>query len=192
MTLNIEDKLETVSKRLVAENTKFNIYFEHIVDRVSGDEVPNFLIIEPKVRSEHHVTGVAILPVHDNQIGLVRIYRPPFKTWCYEIPHGFTEVGETDEMAARREMLEETGLLADRVTDLGYIMSDAGLVAGRIHLYVAEASCQSNIQIPEVGLREFFWIPVTKFESMLADSTIQDSFTLSAWCRYLINNRIKK
>jgi ADP-ribose pyrophosphatase len=159
------------------------------VDHRSGDEVPNFLVVEPKAKSDDLVTGVAILPVFNNQVGLIRIYRPPFRAWCFEIPHGFTEPGETDEMAARRETLEETGLNADRLADLGYIMSDAGVVAGRIHLYLAESSSQVSAQTPEAGLREFCWVPMAKFESMLADSTIQDSFTLSAWCRYLISKK---
>jgi 8-oxo-dGTP pyrophosphatase MutT (NUDIX family) len=191
VTLSLYNDLETVSKRLVAENTKFNVYFEHIVDRVSGDEVSDFLVVEPKVQGENRVTGVAILPVFNNKVGLIRIYRPPLRAWCYEIPHGFTEIGETDEIAAHREMLEETGHISDRLTDLGYIMSDAGVVAGRIHLYLAESLNLSCLQISELGLRQFCWLPVAEFETMLADSTVQDSFTLSAWCRYLINKRLR-
>lgn len=92
-------------------------------------------------------------------------------------------------MAARREMVEETGFNAENLVDLGYIMSDAGVVAGRIHLYLVVATSQVSAQTPEAGLREFQWVPITQFESMLAESTIQDSFTLSAWCRYLINKK---
>lgn len=187
-----DDGIEIKSRCLVAENTKFNVYFEHLVDRRSGDQVPNFLVVEPKAKSDDEVTGVAILPVFKNQVGLVRIYRPPFRAWCFEIPHGFTESGETDELAARREMLEETGLNAEKLVDLGYIMSDAGLVAGRIHLYLAETSGQVSAQTPEAGLREFRWVPMATFESMLSDSTIQDSFTLSAWCRYVISKKTQE
>lgn len=187
MKKSINDEVEIKLRRLVAENTKFNLYFEHIVDHMSGEDVPNFLVVEPKARSDKMVTGVAILPIYNEQVGLVRIYRPPLRSWCYEIPHGFIEPGESDEMAACRELLEETGMHAQRVVDLGYIAPDAGIIAGKVHLYLVNPAGLLSAQTLEVGLREFCWVPQAKFESMLADSSIQDSFTLSAWCRYLIN-----
>jgi len=37
---------------------------------------------------------------------------------------------------------------------------------------------------PEVGLRELIWMDFEDFEQMLCNSEIQDSFTISAWCKY--------
>ena len=183
--------IERLSRRLVSENSKFKLFFDHIVDRISGESVDNFLIVEPKNKKIDGITGVAILPIFSGNIGLVRIYRPPVEGWCYEIPHGFIESGESETAAAKRELMEEAGLKVDILEDLGLVMPDSGIIAAQVRLYVAHVSALACPQDLEMGLREFIWLPMSRFEQMLQDSSIQDSFTLSAWCRYLLASKSK-
>ena len=55
---------------------------------------------------------------------LVRRKHPPFKGH-YALPGGFVEIGETVEDAARRELMEETGVKAGRLQLVG-VYSDPG------------------------------------------------------------------
>lgn len=49
---------------------------------------------------------------------LIERANPPFQG-AYALPGGFVDVGETVEAAARRELLEETGVEAGKLTLLG-------------------------------------------------------------------------
>ena len=179
-------EIEVRSRRRVCENTKFDVFFEHIIDKRNGHEVPNFLVLAPKVRHDGMVTGVATLPICGNQIGLVRVHRPPLGEWCWEIPHGFMEPNENPEESALRELSEEAGIKALKAESLGLFAPDAGILSGRVHLFAVYCEKQFGDVTSELGLREFRWFEKEDFLAMLRNSVIQDSFTLSAWCRYLI------
>lgn len=177
-----EPCVEILSRRLVCENQRFHVFFDHVLDH-AGWEVPDYLVVAPKQKSAELATGVAILPMRDDKVGLVRIYRPALRDYVWEIPHGFVEPSESSECSAVRELMEEAGIIVDRIESLGLIAPDAGVLAGRVHLYRAQASGECSDRAGETGLREFRWFSIPRFEAMIRDSEIQDSFTLSAWCR---------
>lgn len=177
--------IEVVDRRLVCENTKFFVYFDHVIDK-AGDEVKNYLVVAPKNAGKDLVTGVAILPIVDRQVGLIRIYRPAIRDYSWEIPHGFVDEGETDNSSALRELLEETGLMveSESFSSMGYITPDTGVLAARVHLFLAETGHATQQIQRELGLREFCFFPFAEFEEMIKRSEIQDTFTLAAWCKY--------
>jgi 8-oxo-dGTP pyrophosphatase MutT (NUDIX family) len=60
--------------------------------------------------------AIGVLPVEaDGRIWLVGQYRYPLKQYSWEIPEGGCPKGEDPEVAARRELREETGLAAGRL-----------------------------------------------------------------------------
>ncbi len=179
----IDQQIEIKKRKLVAENQKFDIYFDHVFDP-AGFEVPEYLVVQPKVMSDNMVTGVAILPIQNNSIGLINIYRPALRNYSLEIPHGFVEEGEENKKTAVRELMEETGITVNNVKSLGYFTPDGGVLAARVHLYLATDCDYINRQTPEVGLREFKFYSQSEFEQMVTTSKVQDAFTLAAWCKY--------
>jgi ADP-ribose pyrophosphatase len=59
---------------------------------------------------------VAIVPVtDDNNVLLIRQFRPPVNGYVVEFPAGLNDKGETLEEAARRELIEETGYSANEM-----------------------------------------------------------------------------
>lgn len=55
--------------------------------------------------------GVMILPITENEeVVVIRQYRPAIDDYLYELPAGMVDIGEEIEVAAKRELFEETGL----------------------------------------------------------------------------------
>lgn len=179
------DSVCILKRSLITENSKFHVYFDHVVDP-AGHEVPDYLVVAPKLQTGNLVTGVGILPMMKGQVGLIRIYRPALRNYSWEIPHGFVDEYELDQAAAIRELMEETGLAVKQISSLGYMTPDSGVLAGRVHLYLAEQCTQTGLSEGEMGLKELRFFSILEFEHMVQNSEIQDSFTLAAWCRYLL------
>jgi 8-oxo-dGTP pyrophosphatase MutT (NUDIX family) len=66
--------------------------------------------------------AVGVLPVEDDgRVWLVGQYRYPLDAYSWEIPEGGCPEDEDPEQTARRELREETGLVAERLEPLGTI-----------------------------------------------------------------------
>lgn len=64
--------------------------------------------------------AIGVLPVEDDgSIHLVGQFRYPLGMYSWEIPEGGGPLDEAPEAAARRELIEETGLTAERLEPLG-------------------------------------------------------------------------
>ncbi len=83
------------------------------------------------------IRAAVILAVDDGHVLLVDQYRVPLGRRCLELPAGLIgddSAGEAPEVAAARELEEETGYRAGRVEDLGEFYSSPGMVSESFHL----------------------------------------------------------
>lgn len=62
----------------------------------------------------------------DGRIPLIKQYRPAVEGYTWEFPAGTVDVGETPATAIARELLEETGLHADELHQIGAYDPDTG------------------------------------------------------------------
>ncbi|MBI1862257.1 MAG: NUDIX hydrolase [Deltaproteobacteria bacterium] len=102
------------------------------------------------IESNDYLGVVAVTP--QGLYPLVHQLRPVAGFVTCELPAGTVETGETPEAAARREMLEETGLRVRKLTKLGTHCSDSGRLTNRIHSFFAETDSPDPNFKPEPGL----------------------------------------
>ncbi|WP_164985228.1 NUDIX domain-containing protein [Ammoniphilus sp. CFH 90114] len=89
---------------------------------------------------EDEIPGtVVVLAITDEQkIALVRQYRYPIQCHQYNLPGGAIDAGEEPEEAARRELREETGIIAEEWTALGMYHPMASHHTRKAYLFIAK------------------------------------------------------
>ncbi len=131
-----------------------------------------------------HPGGVGVLPIHDDgTVTLIRQSRPAVVATLLELPAGRLDHHETPEECGRRELLEETGLVAGRLHPLGFIHSSPGVFDEVIHLYAATKLSQSAPAPEDDEEIEPVRLPMAEALAMAADGRISDAKTIAALLR---------
>ncbi|MCB9079326.1 MAG: NUDIX hydrolase [Anaerolineaceae bacterium] len=82
--------------------------------------------------------AVAIVPItQNNEVRLVKQFRAAAQKWVIELPAGGLEPDEDPDLAAPRELLEETGDTAATWHKLHGFYTAPGILTEFIHLYLA-------------------------------------------------------
>lgn len=91
--------------------------------------------------------GVAVMPIMpDGRIALICTFRHATRSWEFELPRGFVEPGESKEEAAKRETLEETGMLVSDLSLLGEFPPDTGISGTLIPVFAAKVIKTEKLQ----------------------------------------------
>lgn len=173
-------------RKLIAENSRFHVFLDELVQN-GQRQVADYLSVVPKQRTANSVTGVAVLPVSEGKIGLIKIYRYPLQELVWEIPRGFVEPGEDSMASALRELEEETGLSCEpeAVHSLGFVTPDPGILMARVHIFAALQCVRISPYVSnELGHQEFQLFTPARVKEMLASSEIQDAVTVAACLKY--------
>jgi len=126
-----------------------------------------------------HPGGVGIIPVDDDGcVFLVRQFRYPMKELVLEIPAGKREPGEHHRITAERELSEEVGATAGKLTYLGHVYASPGFCTEAIHLYLAEELTFGQTHPDEDEFLEIERIPLDKLVELALDGTLNDGKTV--------------
>ena len=159
LVLGDEDPRDAaISERLVSEDVAWRgRIFD--VNRLTVQLPDGREALRDVVRHPGAVGIVAL--TDDGRICLVRQYRASLGRVTVEIPAGKLDPGEDPLACAKRELLEETGMRAERMAFLTTIATSAGFTDELIHIYMAtglsfdhsspDADEFMNVDLVEVG-----------------------------------------
>jgi len=125
-----------------------------------------------------------VVPYFDNgDTMLVRQWRHAWETSSWEVPAGTFDEGEEPLQCARRELAEETGLVATRYRSLG-VVHGAAFLTGRAHLFLAEGLTEAE-RSPETYEQDMEVLRVPLIEALDAalEGQIVHSGSVTALCR---------
>ncbi len=165
---------KTLSSRTVYSNPWIELT-EHEVINPSGRKS-----LYGKVHFKNKAIG--IVPVDDQgNTWLVGQYRYTLQAWSWEIPEGGGPLNENPIEAARRELKEETGLTANRWTELMRLHTSNSVTDEEAIVFLAEDLTEGNNQ-PEETEADLVVkkIPLANALAMVLHGEITDSLSVAA------------
>ena len=143
-------------------------------------ELPNGRIALREVACHPGASAVVALD-EDNNVILVHQYRAPMHRVTLEIPAGKLDSAEEDPLeCAKRELSEETGLLADQWTKLTVLETTPGFCNERIHIYLATGLRQGETHPDEDEFVDTTRMPLKEAAALVMDGTLRDGKTALA------------
>lgn len=126
-----------------------------------------------------HPGAVVMVPVlPDRQVVMVRQFRYAAAQHLVELPAGTLAPAEEPEAAAQRELQEEVGLRAGRLTRLTSFFSAPGFCTELLHLYLAEDLAPSRLEGDEDEELEVVTVPLRQALDWALRGELRDAKTL--------------
>jgi ADP-ribose pyrophosphatase len=132
----------------------------------------------------HHPGAAAVVALDgDGAVVLLRQFRHAVGGFIWEVPAGTLGDGEAPETCARRELEEETGLVAARWTALGSIITTPGFCDERIHLFLARELRETAAALDDDEVLTVSRVPIARALEMAWRGEIEDAKSIAALYR---------
>jgi ADP-ribose pyrophosphatase len=125
--------------------------------------------------------AVGVLPFLDDEtVVLVGQYRYVARDFFWEMPTGAAHPGETDEAAVRRELAEEAGYAAARLTPLGSFYTSKSILDELASIYLAEGLTPTDHRPDPTEFIDVRAFPFVEALRMVDTGEIKDAMTIIA------------
>ena len=165
-------------ERLSSERLIETPYFALRSDRL---RLPDGAVKDPYYVIERPDAAIVFPLTEEDDVVLVRQYRPAIEGIELGLPAGLVDEGEEPEKAARRELLEETGYAGGEWEPLGSLASSPSLKDNWAHLYLARGvTCSAAPRPDEYERVEVVLVPVGEIVERISAGEIVSSSGVAA------------
>ncbi|MEO1237043.1 MAG: NUDIX hydrolase [Planctomycetota bacterium] len=145
-------------------------------------EAADAVVVLPLITAdEAAAAGLTFSPAELSVPGVVLIENDRFavRQTLWELPAGTVEPGEATDATAGRELTEETGYRAERVTKLTAFYPTPGFCTELLHAYRAEGLTLVGQSLDETERITPHVVPWAEAIGMVRDGTIRDAKTIA-------------
>ena len=166
--MNLEEKV--IKSEKMFDGRVFNVYVNRVV-LPDGRESTREIV--------EHNGGVAIVAFEGEYVYLVRQFRSAVKKEILEIPAGKIEKGEDPYDCGIRELEEELGLKADKITSLGKIYPTPGYCSEIIYIYFADKFVKTKQKLDDGEFLNVEKMKISDALKMIENGDICDGKTVA-------------
>ena len=131
--------------------------------------------------------NVLALDDEENVI-LIRQFRLGSRAFTLEVPGGMVDPGEAPELAAARELREESGYRPRRIVSLGAVEPNPAILSNRLHMFLAEGCVQEGELTLDAGEDiEVVPVPLAEVVDMLERGELSHALVAVTVHRYLLH-----
>jgi 8-oxo-dGTP pyrophosphatase MutT (NUDIX family) len=179
--ISTENNWKTLSTETVYENAWLELSHRDVINP-SGNKGIYGLV---KFKNQ----AIAVIPVDaEDNIYLVGQFRYAIDEYSWEIPEGGGLLGTDPLEAAKRELKEETGLIAEKWTKIGRIHTSNSATNEEGFVYIAEELTQQDAEPEDTEDLQVWKLPLREAVEMVMRSEITDSLSV---CAILMTARLK-
>ena len=164
---------QTKSSELIYQNNWIALNVHQVINPAGKDGIYGVVSFKN--------TAVGVLPVtNDGFIWLVGQFRYALNQYSWEIPEGGCPKGETTLEAAKRELIEETGLVAEKYTLISRLHLSNSVSDEYGELFLAQGLTQHEAcpeDTEDISIRK---VPVQEAFAMVENGEITDSISIIA------------
>ncbi|MFA7169845.1 MAG: NUDIX hydrolase [Candidatus Paceibacterota bacterium] len=174
-------KWEIVKSSVVHKNKYFSIVAEQF--RLKNGKFGKYYLLKV-------LDFVSVVAIEDGFVYFVEMDRYALKKRILEIPMGGMEEGETPIQSAKRELREETGITAKKMTKIGCLESFKGRSDQRFFVFIAEGLSFGVQDLDEVEAEsgvKIVKLRISEISEFIRKGKITDSHTIASFQLFMLN-----
>ena len=178
-----EQKWEKIESKVIHKNPWYELVQDDVL-MPSGQQ--------GKYTYVNRKDAAIIIPMTENgDIYIIKQYRYPLQEFTWEFPAGCKSVGSEEVgESAKRELLEEVGLVAQQWDFLGELFYAAGTSNQRAKVFLARGLEKQNATPDLTEFITFKTVPFAELEDMVKKNEIKEGVIVAAFC--LLKNFLAK